>query len=120
MNFQATIIPGRGRGRQLGYPTINLSINSGAVPNPGVYCARLEAQDAVMHVGPRPTFKDTNSIEVHILDATDPKVSSSVQVEVLYRLRDTISFDSPEALKKQIEQDIMAARKYFASHASTT
>lgn len=120
MNFQAKIIQGRGRGQKLGYPTLNLVIQSGAKPEPGVYCVRLAALNAIMHVGPRPTFNDTSTIEIHVLDTAPPRVTELVQVEVLGRLRDTARFNSPEALKKQIEQDIMAARKYFASNVSKT
>ncbi len=117
-NFFSKIVTGYGRGRQLGYPTLNLQIESGEAPSPGVYVALLEAQEAVMHVGPRPTFeKALPSIEVHLLDTDDPQVSDPVGVQVLERLRDTERFDSSETLKKQIEQDIIAARKYFASHA---
>jgi len=114
-SFTAKIIKGEGRGRELGFPTLNLQIESGEAPDPGVYVVLLEAQEAVMHVGPRPTFpKSEFSIEVHVLNTTDPQVSEPVTVQVRNRLRDTTRFDSPETLKKQIEQDIMAARKYFA------
>ena len=119
-NFSAKIITGHGRGRQLGYPTLNLQIQSGEHPKPGVYCARVEALLAVMHVGPRPTFDSADSVELHFLDTDEPIVSEPVTVQVLTHLRDTVRFDSGEALKKQIEQDIMAARKYFASHVSKT
>jgi riboflavin kinase / FMN adenylyltransferase len=119
-NFSAKIISGHGRGRQLGYPTLNLQIKSGEEPVPGVYVALLEAQEAVLHVGPRPTFNASNSIEAHLLNTDDPQVSEPVKVEVLLLLRDTVKFDSVEALKKQIEQDIIAARKYFASYVTKT
>ncbi len=121
LEFSAKIIPGHGRGRQLGYPTLNLELESGQEPEPGIYVALLEAQEAAMHVGPRPTFPDAHpSIEIHLLNTDDPQVKEPVLVQVLQRLRDTEKFDSPEALKKQIEQDIMAARKYFSSHVSKT
>lgn len=129
--FSAHIISGHGRGKGLGFPTLNLKVDassgSGEHPAEGVYAVRVRldplapfSQDewlsGVMHVGPRPTFHEQDvSMEVHLLDLKGDIVAQNVEVAVVGRLREVRSFDSPEALKKQIEQDIMAARHLLNS-----
>src|SRR3989338_6637417 len=113
--FTAPLISGHGRGRELGFPTLNLEVGEGS-PENGVYAVRAffsgHWANGVMHVGPRPTFKeDDRSIEVHLIDFDQalPSQGELIAVEVLGRLRDILSFPSPEALKKRIAQDIMQA-----------
>ena len=117
--FTASLISGRGRGRHLGFPTLNLKVSKES-PDQGVYAVRArflnQIENAVIHVGPRPTFhEDDVSIEVHLLDFDGelPAQGESIEVEILGRLREVMTFDSPEALKKRIAQDIMQARSFF-------
>src|SRR3989338_8164202 len=117
--FTAPLISGHGRGRQLGFPTLNLEVGEGS-PEDGVYAVRAvffgRRANGVMHVGPRPTFKENDrSIEVHLIDFDQalPNRGECVAVEVLGRLRDIMSFPSTEALKKRIAQDIMEAASFF-------
>ncbi len=119
--FTSTQISGHGRGRELGFPTLNLKVVEG-IPDTGVYAVHARFCDqvvnGVMHVGPRPTFhEDDVSIEVHLLDfeGTFPGTDDSIEIEVLGYLRGVMTFDSSEALKKQIAQDIMQATSYFIS-----
>lgn len=115
-NFKGSVTSGHGRGKIFTFPTINLE--GEASVGDGVYIVRAkfsgQIYSGVMHVGPCPTFHESDfSIEIHLLDFVDEKVSGQVEVEVLDRIRDVQEFDSPEALKKQIEQDIMQAHEYF-------
>lgn len=117
--FIAPLISGRGRGRHLGFPTLNLKVSKES-PDQGVYAVRArflnQIENGVMHVGPRPTFhEDDVSIEVHLLDfdGTLPMSEDLIEVEILSQLREVMTFDSPEALKKRIAQDIMQARSFF-------
>ncbi len=63
-----------------------------------------------MHYGPRPVFKDSVSLEVHVLDAHLASVPSSIDVEIIGRIRDVENFESPEALTLRIRKDIQEAR----------
>lgn len=117
--FTAFFVPGHGRGRTLGFPTLNLSVGDDC-PDQGVYAVRVgfseQLAKGVMHVGPRPTFGETDiSIEVHLLEFEGhfPDLGVLITVEVLGRLREVMSFDSPEALKNRIAQDIMEAQSFF-------
>ena len=115
MQFQAHSIPGAGRGKDLGTPTVNLELSD--VPDglqEGVYACfvHIESQrsQAVLHFGPRPVFHDAPSCEVHLLDTDLPSPPSQLQVEVISRLRDVQDFPSVVALQEQIADDIAQAR----------
>jgi riboflavin kinase / FMN adenylyltransferase len=120
-SFTSKQISGHGRGRELGFPTLNLRMVEG-IPAEGVYAVHVRFSDqivtGVMHVGPRPTFdEDDVSIEVHLLDfeGNCPDPNDPITIEILGYLREVMTFDSSEALKKQIAQDIMQATSYFPS-----
>ena len=116
--FKAILTSGHGRGHHIGVPTLNLQVER-ELPKNGVYAVRAsfanQTFNAVMHVGPRPTFREEDiSIEVHLLDFEgEVEKGESVEIEILGRLRDVMSFDSTESLKKQIEQDMMQATSLF-------
>ncbi len=80
----------------------------------GIYVCRVTMNGKVyggaMHFGPRPVFKDAESLEVHILDETIADVPGSIDVEVLARVRDVLDFPDAEALKLAIADDIRITR----------
>ena len=117
--FKGKIIPGHGRGKALGAPTLNLEVKENC-PAHGIYAARVLGHPAALHIGPRPTFhEDDVSVEAHLLDVAAgqdltldfPQYGDTVEVEIVGWIREVEKFDSPEALKKQIEQVIVVARK---------
>lgn len=117
-SFSASLISGHGRGRRLTVPTLNLQVVDGEAPREGVYAIRVTLGNddckGVMHVGPRPTFSEQDvSIEVHLLDFSGAMAQDVLKVEILGRLRDVLFFDSVEALKKQIAQDILDAERFW-------
>jgi len=113
----ALVIPGMGRGRHLGYRTINLKVESPQklLPPNGVYAVFVEwaggSSAGMMHQGPRPTFgEEERSLEVHLLDAHAELYGAEVKVSWVERLRDVTTFNSPDELIKQLEKDYVAAR----------
>jgi riboflavin kinase / FMN adenylyltransferase len=121
LHFKAQAVAGAKRGRAIGLPTINLDLAS--VPadlKDGIYACRcrLDAEnalhDAVMHLGPRPVFKDVRSCEIHLLDADiDPPLMVEVLVDAY--LREVCDFPSVEAMMEQIETDISQAREVLTN-----
>ena len=116
-SFAGRVVSGEGRGRLLGYPTLNLDVGSKRklMPPHGVYAVRVEGKRSafggMMNLGPRPTFGDENvSYEVHLFDAAGDWYGTSVRVEFVARLRDTMKFSGPAELVKQLEQDAVHAR----------
>ena len=116
-SLTAPVVPGAGRGRSIGYRTINLAPvdHRKLLPPDGVYAVRVEwaggATGAMMHQGPRPTFGDQRrSIEAHLFDAAPDLYGHEVKLSWVARLRGVRTFASPEALKRQLDRDLAAAR----------
>jgi riboflavin kinase / FMN adenylyltransferase len=109
---------GAGRGRLLGFPTINVQLPSPRklLPRLGVYAVRVSSAlgtfGGMMNLGPRPTFGDAaTTLEVHLFGATGDWYGRPVRLEFIARLRDTMKFSGPEALVAQLEQDAVHARR---------
>jgi riboflavin kinase/FMN adenylyltransferase len=115
------VAQGEGRGRVLGYPTINVALSSPRklLPPAGVYAVRVEtpagAFGGMMNLGPRPTFGDgTLSLEAHLFDADVKLYHRSVRITFVRWLRETRRFDGPEALVQQLGRDALDARAALA------
>lgn len=110
-------------GRQIGAPTINTRIPEGViVPRHGVYATRVWLPDgpraAVTNIGVRPTFGEGNAltVESNILDFSGDLYGAQIRLEFFAFLRDERRFDSPEALRAAIEENIGQTRRYFETH----
>jgi riboflavin kinase/FMN adenylyltransferase len=115
-----SVVPGAGRGKNLGFPTANLRTPDGLLlPGRGVYAGRAGAGErwwkSAINVGTNPTFGDEPlHVEAHLLDF-DGSVSGLVlTVEFWSRLRDEVRFDSAEALVGQIAEDVERTRTLVA------
>ena len=111
------VVPGAGRGRTIGVPTINLAPPDARklLPPDGVYAVwvwwRGTRYGGMMNQGPRPTFAEPGrTLEVHLFDFAGDLYGETVRVEWVERLRDTQAFPSREALVAQLERDRQAAR----------
>ena len=116
-SFRGTVAQGHGRGREIGYPTVNIRLASAKklLPPPGVYAVRAETRrgsfGGMMNLGPRPTFGDYElSLEVHLFDASGDWYGEQMSVEMIRRLRDTTRFPSIDALIEQLGRDAVDAR----------
>ncbi len=111
------VVPGAGRGRTIGVPTINLAPPDGRklLPPDGVYAVwvwwRGTRYGGMMNQGPRPTFAEPGrTLEVHLFDFAGELYGETVRVEWVERLRDVQAFPSRDALVAQLERDRQAAR----------
>jgi riboflavin kinase/FMN adenylyltransferase len=123
------VVHGDHRGRELGYPTANLSQQSaGLIPADGVYVGWLirpslperdvdRALPAAISIGTNPTFAGTQRrVEAHVLDRTDLDLyGETVVFEFVERLRPTEKFDSIQDLLLQIADDVQRARAVLSS-----
>ncbi len=116
---EGVVVPGSRRGHDLGFPTANLDTANELLPPNGVY-ATLLTLDGIVHpsvtnVGVRPTFADAYAavVETHVLDLADDLYGRQVRVAFVQRLRDERPFESPSALREQIEKDCRHARALF-------
>ncbi len=110
------VVPGEGRGRQIGVPTANLAMPAGIIlPADGVYAAWAVLPSgrypAVVNVGVRPTFGGRERvIEAHLLDFDGNLYGTDLGLELVERIRSERKFEGIEQLAAQIRRDIAAAR----------
>ena len=113
-----TIVEGRHRGRELGFPTANLETQNELVPPNGVY-ATIMTIDGVVYggvtnIGMRPTFGETTpTIETHVLDYSGNLYGHTVRLAFVQRLRDERRFEDVDALRAQIDADKRRAERLF-------
>jgi riboflavin kinase/FMN adenylyltransferase len=99
------VVKGRGRGRRLGFPTINIEIEEGKLlPLDGVYAVQVDLEDRT-HDGAM--FCAHNSVEVHILDFAGEIYGLDVTVRIAKRIRDVDKFKSDDLLREAIARDVM-------------
>ena len=117
MTFTTRQIKGHGRGKLLGFPTINMEIPTCMDLLEGIYAAWISIGGktfmGALHYGPVPVFgQQTKSLEVFLLDARDEDIgdTSAIEITPLKRLRDIQSFPNSDALAAQITQDVAKTR----------
>jgi riboflavin kinase / FMN adenylyltransferase len=116
---EGTVVPGAGRGKQLGIPTANLDVVNETLPGRGVYACfvRLRGErgplrPSVLNLGRRPTFGGgETTVEAHLLDFEEDLYGESLRVEFVRRLREERHFSGVSALVEQIRRDVEEARQ---------
>ena len=110
--LEGVVIKGDQRGRQLGFPTANIQVNTPhkLIPADGSY-AVLVSIDGILHkgmlnIGFRPTVDgDTRSIEVNIFNFDEDIYGRQIVVQFIKRIRPEMKFADLEALKEQLLTD---------------
>lgn len=108
------VVPGDGRGRQIGIHTANVQVPQGKLlPANGVYAAWARTQEqhhaAVVNIGLRPTFTGGIAqprLEAHLLNFSGDLYGSTLEIQFVERLRGEQKFPSVDALVAQIRADI--------------
>jgi riboflavin kinase / FMN adenylyltransferase len=114
-----TVVAGRRRGREIGFPTANLQTTNELIPPHGVY-ATTTTIDGVVHagitnVGVRPTFGEGElTVETHLLNYSGDLYGRSVRLGFVQRIRDERQFPDVDALCEQIETDRRTADRLFS------
>jgi len=115
--LRGLVVPGTGRGKQLGFPTANLEVPQHcAVPASGVYAVYAtigsKRYPAAVNIGFRPTFgAGERSVEVHLLDFSGDLYGEEISVQFVERLREECRFPDADTLRRQIEKDIVRVRE---------
>lgn len=113
------VTKGKGRGKTLDYPTINLTTPSvKLLPKDGVYSSEVQIQNknylGMLHLGAKPTFGDnSHSIEVHLFDVGINQIDSKVCLFVESWIRKSRKFDTPTLLKDQLKADEKIIKQMF-------
>ncbi|MHC5035923.1 MAG: bifunctional riboflavin kinase/FAD synthetase [Planctomycetota bacterium] len=117
VSVMGTVVPGRSLGRDLGFPTANLSLHHKVKPPAGVYSGRLHLEGktyrAVVNIGTAPTVSPElpEATEVHILDFSGDLYGTVIRVDILKSIRPEKRFDTLDDLTEAIRQDIRVARE---------
>src|SRR5262249_20638622 len=118
--LEGIVVRGDRRGRQLGYPTANLSTpRYAAVPADGVYACWFEDRGkslpAAVSVGSNPTLSGRERrVEAYVLDVEADYYGENVGLDFVVRLREMEKFSSSEALRRQIDDDVRRTREALA------
>ncbi|MDR2200739.1 MAG: riboflavin biosynthesis protein RibF [Puniceicoccales bacterium] len=115
-----TVYRGRGLGKKLGYPTLNIHFENDLLLKFGVYLVRYrfdgegEYRWGVANFGVRPTFFEgvpEVTLEVHGLDLFFPNLTGEhVEVQFWSYIREEKRFTSQALLVEQIRHDIKVAK----------
>lgn len=114
---RGVVVPGAARGRELGYPTANLSPESeGLIPADGVYAGWLTdggiRYPAAISVGNNPTFEGVphKQVEAYVLDEDIDLYGHVVDVAFVERIRGMVAFTGIDPLIEQIADDVDRVR----------
>ena len=106
------VVKGDGLGKQINYPTANISIEEDykIIPKDGVYYIKTtidnKLYNGMMNIGHRPTIgTKEKSIEVNLFNFDRDIYDRIISVDVVEKIRDEKKFSSIGALKTQLAID---------------
>ncbi|MEM1363112.1 MAG: bifunctional riboflavin kinase/FAD synthetase [Pseudomonadota bacterium] len=121
--IEGPVLHGEKRGRELGYPTANMSLDGLHLPRFGVYAVTVEVlsgaqkgqYDGVASLGVRPMFGENKpNLETYLFDFSGDLYGKHLSVGLVEYLRPEQRFDTMSALVDQMDQDSAAARAALA------
>jgi riboflavin kinase/FMN adenylyltransferase len=111
------VISGQGLGKKELVATLNLKVYDYKFPKEGVYATRTKVGDdwlnSISFLGHRVTTDGTFAIETHVLERDIGEVKGNISIEFVKFIRNNQKFDGLNALKKQIQEDILDANRYL-------
>lgn len=122
--IEGMVIGGEQRGRELGYPTANMSIDGLHPPRFGVYAVLVDVQDGphkgryhgVASMGVRPMFGENRpNLETFIFDFSGDLYGATLSVALVEYLRGEEKFDGLDALITQMDADSAQSRSILAA-----
>ena len=122
--LEGTVVEGDKRGRQIGFPTANLSIpEEMLLPRDGVYACWYYRPDgsrymAAVNIGLRPTFQTNDSksiLEAHLIGFDGDLYGESGRIEFVEYLREERQFDGVDALTTQLKSDVQVSQSLLGA-----
>jgi riboflavin kinase/FMN adenylyltransferase len=120
--IEGVVEKGFERGRTLGFPTANISIDKYIHPQKGVYAVKVGIErlekivwhNAIANFGIRPTFNlQKHLVEINIFDFKEDIYNKKIYVNFVDFIRAEKKFSSAEMLVKQIDMDVKKAKQLF-------
>lgn len=118
------VIGGNKMGRDIGFPTANISLNdpNKIVPMNGVYAVFAyvdeKRHEGMMNIGCRPTFEtDCNQpvLEVNLLDYSGDLYEKEIKITFIERIREERKFSTMKNLAVQIAKDKILIKDILSS-----
>jgi len=121
-SFKGVIVRGDGRGRKLGFPTANISVDDKdkLIPAKGIYAAECIVENkkhfGLLSLGSRPTFHKDGEIipEFYIFNFDKDIYDQLMQVNLVEKIRDEEKFNSVDDLIIQMKKDEETGRKILS------
>lgn len=122
--IKGKVVEGEKRGRQIGYPTVNLDTEWESYPKTGVYATFAQiggrGYRSITNIGYRPTFGDDRLlIESHIFDFSENIYGNNVKLEFVERVRGEQKFKNADLLVRQIRKDVQQVDRILSSARQT-
>ncbi|MBB3712393.1 riboflavin kinase/FMN adenylyltransferase [Limimaricola variabilis] len=121
--LEGEVIHGEKRGRELGFPTANMTIDGLHLPRFGVYAVKVDVltgphagtYDGAASIGTRPMFGENHpNCETFLFDFKGDLYGAEISVALVEYLRGEERFDGLDALIAQMEADCARAREVLA------
>ncbi len=119
-SIEGKVISGDKIGREIGFPTANISLSSSnkLIPPDGVFVVKVEVNnlsfEGMLYIGNRPTLEGKHkTIEVNIFGFDADIYEQVIRVDFLKMLRGDLKLENLASLKKQLEQDQIESQNYF-------
>ena len=114
------VVEGDRRGRQIGYPTANLTVPERKAMPTGVFSVRVETGsgsfDGMANSGPRPSFPDAApACEVHLFDFEGDLYGKELRVRFIDRIRGQQKFGSLDELRARLDEDARVAKEQLGA-----
>lgn len=126
-NFTLTgeVVKGQQIGRQIGFPTANISISDKTkiIPGNGVYAVKGNVNgkelSGMLNIGNKPTVGETEevTIEVHFFDFSEDLYGAGVTLTFVERVRSEQKFENLEALTQQLRRDKQEVQHILMGHS---
>ena len=122
--IEGVVIGGEQRGRELGYPTANMSLDGLHLPHLGVYAVLVDvlngehvgSYNGVASLGVRPMFgENTPNLETFIFDFSGDLYGATLSVALVEFMRPEIKFASLESLIDQMDKDSLKSKEILKS-----
>lgn len=122
--IEGAVLHGEKRGRELGYPTANMSVDGLHLPKLGVYAVLVDiltgpqkgAYHGVASLGVRPMFGENRpNLETFLFDFKGDLYGQHLSIALVDYLRPELKFDGLDALITQMDADSAKARAILAA-----
>lgn len=119
-SIYAPVTTGKGKGKQLGFPTANVDVTGLCLPPFGVYAVEIihdsRRLSGIANLGIAPTLKESQqpTLEVHIFESEQDWVGHTLEIVFKGFVRSEQKFQTIADLQQQIRKDIELVKQSYS------